>query len=148
MNKTILNMINRIIYFSILVLILSCDKKKTEINSDKDVEKARELATNFYKDLSENDTLKIFGYLDKNITSLDFGNFFRKNLKDNGTIQRVDIKKTKTTNVNFNDNIEINYVLEIYVEYEKSKNIEVVTFIKRNEDPIKLDGYQTEEIIE
>lgn len=142
-------MFKRILYLVTLILFfVSCDKKSTINNSEEDIKRGQELASKFYKELSENDTLKINNYLDKSISSADFGKLVKNNLKNYGVIQKVDIKKTETSNITFNENIEINYILEIYVEYEKSKNIEKISFVKKNDEPIKLDGYLTQEIIE
>lgn len=36
----------------------------------------------------------------------------------------------------------------VLVEYEKSKNIETISFTKKNNNTSKIDGYITNEIIE
>jgi hypothetical protein len=131
------------------VCILSCNKTTRINNSEEDVKTATELTTKFYKELSDLDTLKIYDYLDESILVKDLSKLINKNIKDYGSLQKVDIKNTKTTNITVNDKNEIDYTVETEVIYEKSKNIETISFKKYNDnDKVKLTYYLTQEVIE
>lgn len=131
-----------------IVILSSCERTVTKNNSEEDIKQATKLATKFYKELSEIDTLKIFDYLDESIPTKDVSKLIQKNIKDYGQINKVDIKNTSTNNVTVNDKNETKYTIETIVIYEKSKNIETLSLTKKNKDKIKITGYLTQEIIE
>lgn len=138
----------KILIISSFMLFLSCDKTITTNNSEEDIEFATKFATEFYKELSDVDTLKIYESLDKSIPVKDLSKLLQKNIKDYGALKKVDVKNTKTTNITKNDISDIDYTIEALVTYEKSKNLETLSFKKHNSEDAKITGYLTQEIIE
>ncbi len=138
----------KILIISSFILFLSCDKTTTTNNSDEDIKFATKFATKFYKELSDVDTLKIYKSLDKSILVNDLSKLLKKNIRDYGELKKVDVKNTKTTNITKNDISEIEYTIEALVTYEKSNNIEKLSFKKCNGEDAKVTGYLTQEIIE
>jgi hypothetical protein len=61
------------------------------INDESDTKNAKELVINFYKELSNLDTLKIYNYLDISIPKNGLRKLIVKNNKDYGGITKVDI---------------------------------------------------------
>ena len=53
----------------LLFLSFACERKEVRINDELDSKYAKELATKFYKELSNLDTLKIYNYLDISINN-------------------------------------------------------------------------------
>ena len=134
--------------FIISVFILSCERKEVKNNSGEDVKFAKVLATNFYKELSDLDTLKIYNYLDNSIPKNELHKLIEKNNTEYGSIKKVDIKNIITNDIILNNRSEIKYEIHVLVLYDKVKCNETVSFIKRNNESAKLEGYLTQEIIE
>lgn len=139
---------NKILVLISFIVFSSCERRVITNNSEEDMAIATKVATKFYKELSETDTLRIFTYLDESIPRKDLSKLIQKNIKDYGQINKVDIKKTSTTNVSINDKNEIKYTIETIVIYDKSKNLETLSLTKMDNDKVKITGYLTQEIIE
>ena len=132
----------------LLFLSIACERKEVRINDESDTKYAKELAANFYKELSNLDTLKIYNYLDTSIPKEDVRKLVVKNNKDFGNITKVDIANVSTNYTNINEQIEVKYEVINLVIYEKVKCEETISFVKRNKENVKLEGYLTKEILE
>ena len=56
-------MLKKVLYVSAsLFFSFACERKEVRINDESDTKYAKELAANFYKELSDLDTLKIYNY--------------------------------------------------------------------------------------
>lgn len=132
----------------LLFLSFACERKEVRINDESDSKYAKELATNFYKELSNLDTLKIYNYLDASIPKKDLHKLIVKNNEDYGNITKVDVANVLTNYTNIDDKVEVKYEIKNLVIYEKVKCQETISFIKRNNENVKLEGYHCQEILE
>jgi hypothetical protein len=132
----------------LLFLSIACERKEVRINDESDSKCAKELATKFYKELSNLDTLKIYNYLDISIPKKDLHKLIVKNNKDFGNITKVDIINVSTNYTNINEVVEVKYDIKNLVIYEKVKCEETISFIKKDKKDVKLEGYLTKEILE
>jgi hypothetical protein len=132
----------------LLFLSIACERKEIRINDESDSKYAKELATKFYKELSNLDTLKIYNYLDVSIPKETLHKLIVRNNKDFGDITKVDITNISTNYTDINDIVEVKYEIKNLVVYEKVKCEETISFIKRNKENVKLEGYQYQEILE
>jgi hypothetical protein len=132
----------------LLFLSIACERKEVRINDESDSKYAKELATKFYKELSNLDTLKIYNYLDISIPKKDLHKLIVKNNKDFGNITKVDIINVSTNYTNINEAVEVKYDIKNLVIYEKVKCEETISFIKKDKKDVKLEGYLTKEILE
>jgi hypothetical protein len=131
-----------------LFLSIACERKEVRINDESDSKYAKELATKFYKELSNLDTLKIYNYLDISIPKKNLHKLIVKNNKDFGNITKVDIINVSTNYTNINEVVEVKYDIKSLVIYEKVKCEETISFIKKDKKDVKLEGYLTKEILE
>lgn len=131
----------------LLFLSIACERKEIRNNDESDVKFAEVLATKFYKELSNLDTLKIYNYLDVSIPKKILHKLIVKNNEDFGDITKVDITNVSTNYTNVDDKVEIKYEIKNLVVYEKVKCEETISFIKRNKENVKLEGYQYQEIL-
>ena len=132
----------------LLFLSFACERKEVRINDESDSKYAKELATKFYKELSNLDTLKIYNYLDISISKNGLRKLIVKNNKDYGGITKVDIINISTNYTNINEDVEVKYEIINLVIYEKVKCEETISFFKKNKENVKLEGYLTKEILE
>ncbi len=132
----------------LLFLSFACERKEVRINDELDSKYAKELATKFYKELSNLDTLKIYNYLDISIPKKNLHKLIVKNNKDFGNITKVDIINISTNYTNINEAVEVKYDIKNLVIYEKVKCEETISFYKKNKENVKLKGYLTKEILE
>ncbi|HLF53343.1 hypothetical protein [Flavobacterium sp.] len=131
------------IYLIILIILtISCQKKEIVRNSKEDIENAEALTKEFYEDLSKQDALKIYSYLDKTISKSEFYDLLKINSLASGLLNKVDINKIETSNEKLNDeNMNIEYKIEVTAYYDKGKNIETIGFIKNKSDKFFLFSY-------
>lgn len=129
-------------------LSIACQRKEVRINDESDAKYAKDLATKFYKELSDLDTLKIYSYLDVSIPKESFHKLIVKNNNDFGEITKVDITNVSTNYINIDNSIEVSFQVKTLVVYEKVKCQETVSFIKKNKETVKLEGYLFQEILE
>lgn len=132
----------------LLFLSFACERKEVRINDELDSKYAKELATKFYKELSNLDTLKIYNYLDISIPKKNLHKLIVKNNKDFGNITKVDIINISTNYTNINEAVEVKYDIKNLVIYEKVKCEETISFYKKNKENVKLEGYITKEILQ
>jgi hypothetical protein len=132
----------------LLFLSFACERKEVRINDESDTKNAKELVINFYKELSNLDTLKIYNYLDISIPKNGLRKLIVKNNKDYGGITKVDIINISTNYTNINEDVEVKYEIINLVIYEKVKCEETISFFKKNKENVKLEGYLNKEILE
>jgi hypothetical protein len=123
----------KILLVAVLAIIASCEKITTKNNAP-DIEFAEELATKFYEEIINGDTLKIYNYIDKSIPKEDFQNLINENNSQYGKILNVDIKSTNTFNITKNGLNESEYKIEVEITYEKFKTLEYLLFTKNNNE--------------
>lgn len=125
----------------ILISIYSCEQIVTKENDKQDIELANKVSTNFYNQIIENDTLSIFNKLDSSINKDEFAELINANKKDFGNILKVDIVKTNTIRVVKNNMTNLDYKIELNVEYEKNECTEYLMYIGESEDKLVLNKY-------
>ena len=131
----------KILLVAVLAIIASCEKITTKNNAPEDIEFAEELATKFYEEIINGDTLKIYNYIDKSIPKEDFQNLINENNSQYGKILNVDIKSTNTFNITKNGLNESEYKIEVEITYEKFKTLEYLLFTKNNNNDVYLQKY-------
>ena len=105
----------KILLVAVLAILASCETISKKNNDKEDVKFAEELATKFYKELMNGDTLKIHNYIDKSIPKEDFQNLINENNSQYGKILNVDIKSTNTFNITKNGLNESEYKIEVEI---------------------------------
>lgn len=125
----------------ILFGLCSCRTSTNTKNAPEDIKYAENLAQDFYTNLSQNDTVKIYETLDSSIN--DPG--FRKLLKDKerkiGAFYRIDINQIETNDIQTDDEKYKEYTIELTVHYDKVKNIETLGFRKEESKKALLYSY-------
>ena len=126
---------------AVLAILVSCETISKKNNDKDDVKFAEELATKFYKELMNGDTLKIHNYIDKSIPKEEFQNLVNKNYSQYGKILKADVKTTNTFSLAKNEINESEYKIEMEVTYEKFKTLEYLLFNKNNNSEVYLQKY-------
>lgn len=89
----------KILLVAVLAILASCETITKKNNDTEDVKFAEELATKFYRELMNGDTLKIHNYIDKSIPKEEFQNLVNKNYSQYGKILKADVKTTDRKSV-------------------------------------------------
>lgn len=108
----------------LLLVLVSCQKKEIVKNSSKDVAFAKNIAKEFYADLSNNDTVKIYSYLDEGMNKKEFKALLKNRNEKLGEFNRIDINRAETERINVEGLSEIEYKIEIVVYYKQVKCLE------------------------
>lgn len=125
----------------LLLVLVSCQKKEIVKNSSKDVAFAKNLAKEFYADLSNNDTIKIYSYLDEGMNKKEFKALLKNRNEKLGEFNRIDINRAETERINIEGLSEIEYKIEIVVYYKQVKCLETLGFKINNSKRALLFSY-------
>lgn len=125
-----------------IIFVTSCTNREAIKNAPADINKAKNLASEFYENLSMMDTVKINNRLTKDLNIDEFNKTIKDKINVSGSINNADVINVETMDENINGKyVKTIYDLQVIVKYDNHTNIETLGFEKDSTGNISIYSY-------
>lgn len=128
------------------VIFVACDSKTERINHIEDIEFAEEITIDFYTKQSQKKYNEIIKIADDSLKVIGLEKIFRDKDSLFGDPLKYEITEVKKTVRENSDGLSYSeYIAAITVKYQKAETDEIVSFVKHNNENLKLKVYTVEQ---